>query len=374
MKIYLKQTVLEAALDRIRWLFDEFPNVIVNFSGGKDSTVTLNLALQVAEEKGRLPLKVAFIDQEAEWQTVIDYVREIMADPRIEPQWFQVPIKLFNAASADDEWLMCWEPGKEDQWMRPKEPNSIQTNPYGTDRFADLFDKQLRHDYPREKVVRLAGVRASESPARLKGLTSFETYKGETWGKKVDPRRGHFVMYPLYDWRDSDIWKAIHEHGWAYCPLYDYYFQHGVPIQNMRVSNLHHETAVKNLFYLQEIEGDTWERLTRRLNGINTVKHMRDDFFIPRELPWMFESWGEYRDYLLEHLIDNPDHKAWFRKKFDRQDELYVPEIHEKLHKMHIGSILVNDYHGTKMSTFAASNGRYSVNRGGHGGHQIKHQ
>src|SRR3990167_1853639 len=105
MKFYLDQNVFDAALERIRWLFDEFPNVVVNISGGKDSTVVLNLALMVAEEKGRLPLKVMFIDQEAEWQTVIDYIREIMADPRVDPKWLQVPIRLFNATSTIEPWL-----------------------------------------------------------------------------------------------------------------------------------------------------------------------------------------------------------------------------------------------------------------------------
>lgn len=35
MKIYSNKTVYEAALDRIRFLFDEFPNIIVGVSGGK---------------------------------------------------------------------------------------------------------------------------------------------------------------------------------------------------------------------------------------------------------------------------------------------------------------------------------------------------
>ena len=85
MKIFQKQNVWDAALERIRWLFDEFPNVIVNFSGGKDSTVCLHLALKVAEEKNRLPLKVAWIDQEAEWQATSDYVQSVMEDKRVEP-------------------------------------------------------------------------------------------------------------------------------------------------------------------------------------------------------------------------------------------------------------------------------------------------
>lgn len=35
MKILTKQNVVEAALDRIRFLFEEFPNVVVGFSGGR---------------------------------------------------------------------------------------------------------------------------------------------------------------------------------------------------------------------------------------------------------------------------------------------------------------------------------------------------
>ena len=40
MKIYLKQNVWDAALERIEHIFDEFDDVVVSFSGGKDSTVT----------------------------------------------------------------------------------------------------------------------------------------------------------------------------------------------------------------------------------------------------------------------------------------------------------------------------------------------
>lgn len=145
MKFYLKQNVLEAALDRIRWLFDEFDNLVVNFSGGKDSTVVLNLALQVAEEKDRLPLPVMFVNQEAEWQTVTDYVREVFADPRVKPIWVQCPIKIFNATSTTDPWLTCREPSRK--WMRSQEPNAITENVHCTDCFGKFFGAHLHHEY-----------------------------------------------------------------------------------------------------------------------------------------------------------------------------------------------------------------------------------
>ena len=365
MKLYLKENVYDAGLARMRWLFDEFPSIVVGFSGGKDSTVALNLALMVAEEKGRLPLPVLFIDQEAEWQSVIDYVREVMNDPRVKPYWLQIPFRIFNATSPSDDWLHCWEPGK--RWIRDREPNSIHENVYGTDRFVELFPAFMRHHFP-GPAASIIGVRCEESPGRLVGLTSKAVYKGETWGRMDDRKRQHMTFSPLYDWSVTDVWKAIHSHGWKYCALYDAMYQHGVPVAHMRVSNLHHETSLKTLYYVQEIENDTWNRVTERLAGINTVGQMRSSFFAPSELPRAFRTWTEYREYLLEHLIVDDEHRKSFRKLFDSLDDRYDPEIQPQLIKVEIQSILVNDYHGSKLATFTAGFNSYSWRAGRRGG------
>jgi len=208
VKIFLNENVWDAALDRIRRIFDEFDTVIVAFSGGKDSTVTFNLAMIVAEEKGRLPLPVMFLDQEAEYAATIDMVREVMADPRVVPYWVQCPIRLFNATSTKEPWLYCWEEGRE--WMRPKEEISIKENLFGSDRFHKVFNGVVDHIAGGGRAAMLGGVRTEESPTRLVALTHQATYKEITWGKKLDEKKEQFTFYPIYDWCLSDVWKAIH--------------------------------------------------------------------------------------------------------------------------------------------------------------------
>ena len=128
---------------------------------------------------------------------------------------------------------------------------------------------------------------------------------------------------------------------------------YGVNIRNMRVSNLHHETAIESLFYLQDIEQDTWNALTKRMSGISTAGKMnKDDYFI-KELPFMFKDWEEYRDYLTEKLIDDEDERAKYQKKWIKLDEQYKDLNNKKaLTKVMINTILSNDFGFVKVRNF----------------------
>jgi predicted phosphoadenosine phosphosulfate sulfurtransferase len=365
---YTENTVHDAALERIRYLFDEFEEVLVAFSGGKDSTVTFNLALMVAKEKNRLPLRVMFIDQEGEWQCAIDYIREIMLMPEVKPMWYQFPIRIFNATSMTDNWLYCWAEDQKDKWIREKESFSIKEAicPPET-AFNDVFSKIINHTFPKsQKVAVLGGMRAEENPKRRAGLTSGLTYKHITWGKALDTTTKsqeccHFTFYPLYDWSFRDIWKAIHDYGWKYCKLYDYQYQDGVAVQAMRVSNLHHETALHSLTYLHKVERDTWNKLVIRLGGINTFKNVSTSYAAPKTLPFMFETWQEYRDYLVANLTDE-QHRPTFYKRFERDNNFLKKfeavldeETIKAFYIMQVSCVLLNDYYFTNMDNFLVS-------------------
>ena len=351
MKIYLDCNVFDLALERLRRLFREFDGrVIACSSGGKDSTVVTNLALMVAEELDMLPLKVMYFDEEVVFNAAAEYMGRVLADPRVEPLWVQTPIHVSNALSQEDRWFKVWDPKDEKVWMRPHADGAITENPFGgVDLWfsEDIFKPFCKHIFGDQKACMLGGVRTEESPSRYTGLTSNETYKGMTWGKVLDRSCEQFTFYPAYDWSVSDVWKAIAEHDWDYCPVYDWKYQYGVPIKMMRVSSLIHVTATRSLWMLQEVEPETWHKLVLRVPGINQAAHItRQEAVGGMELPYMFSDWKDYRDYLVEELIVDEQQTKAFTEGFAKMDKLYdllSDEWTKTLHRKQVQSVMTQD-------------------------------
>jgi len=361
VRIYGKKTVFEAALDRIRWLYNEFPNVAVSMSGGKDSTVLFHLALQVANETGRLPLKVKWLDQELEYEATVEYMKKIMYREDVMPLWYQIPFRLLNATSAQSNWLNVWGEGEE--WVREKDPISIKEVSFKADRFTEVLDAINMEVRDNQKTAILTGVRVEESPSRLLGLTSRQTYKWITWGAVVNRQKGVYTFSPLYDWSYTDIWKAIAANNWPVNTHYQSMYQYGVNIRDMRVSNYHHETALTNLFRLQEIEPATYEKALLRISGLATGNRLGVDDFYVHALPLMFKDWLEYRDYLLDTIV-SPGDKVEYLRHF-KAAESHHPTMLESFYRVEVQAILSNDVGCTKVKNHSAANVKHYVKTGG---------
>jgi len=364
-RIVTNLSVYDAALDRIRWLFDEFDDhIMVSNSGGKDSTVLLELAAIVNNERGRKrgPLKVHWLDQECEFQATVDYQRYIMYErPDIDFRWYQIPFKLENSSNMEDEWLYVWDPELEPDptadpprphgWVRDKEPNSIHVNDTGEWEFYSILKTLGTREF--EGAI-LDGIRADESPARRLASTSSPMYKWTTWSAEdVVPSTGKhlFRFHPIYDWLYHDVWKAIQDHGWRYNEHYEHLFQHGISIRNMRVSNYHHKSALSSLTWLQEVEPDTWEAATKRLSGISTWGHIGKDQ-IPTSLPYMFASWDEYLDHLIENLVTREDRRATYRHHYAKLLKACSHLPKEELAQVMVTGVLGNDFYGVHIGNF----------------------
>lgn len=273
-KNYLDIDVLTAAKQRIAKVFDDFPRVYVSFSGGKDSSVMLHLVMEEAIKRDR-KVGVLLVDLEGMYKITIEHIQamyDLYAD-HIEPYWVCLPIRLRNAVSVFEPRWMCWEPGKEDVWIRQPPPMAITDEKFFPffrrgmefEEFVPLFGKW----YGGGKLTAcFVGIRSDESLNRyrtIKGKKSmFEGLQWTTWLGD-----GLYNIYPIYDWKVSDVWLYNTRYHKPYNKLYDYMHQAGLTPSQMRICQPYGDDQRKGLWLFHVIEPETWARVVARVNGAN---------------------------------------------------------------------------------------------------------
>lgn len=276
MKRPLGIDVLTAARQRIAWIFDTFPKVCVSFSGGKDSSVMLHLAMDEARKRNQ-KIAVMFIDLEAQYRLTIEHVEQMYRDYKqwCDPYWVALPLALRNAVSQYEPQWMCWEPGREKDWVR-KPPRTAITDesrfPFFTrgmefedfvEHFADWYsDGQL--------TAYLIGIRTDESLNRYRTLASDkkDCFEGRKWTTYM--RRGtSYNAYPIYDWKTQDIWTYNGKFQACYNQLYDRMQKAGLSLHQQRICQPYGDDQRKGLWLFHLIEPQTWAKVVARVNGAN---------------------------------------------------------------------------------------------------------
>jgi len=267
--------VLDAATERIRSVFDDFPRIYVSFSGGKDSSVMLHLVMHEAIRRRR-KVGVLFVDLEAQYALTITHIQELYDRyaEYIEPYWVALPIHLRNAVSQYEPQWVCWEPGKEADWVRDAPEMAITDERYFPffrramefEEFVPLFGEW----YAQGKLCAcFVGIRSDESLNRYRTVSS--NTKGSFEGKKWTTWLGNCVynVYPIYDWRTEDIWTFNGRFKAPYNKLYDRMHQAGLTIHQARICQPYGDDQRKGLWLFHIIEPETWGKVVARVNGAN---------------------------------------------------------------------------------------------------------
>ena len=348
-QVYGGRNVLDAARERIAFIFDHFDGIHVSISGGKDSTVLAHLALIEAQRRGRR-IGIFFLDEEVVYQATIDqvtYIMEEMAPDHVIPLWLQMEFHLTNATSLTETQFVPWEPGKHTVWMRPKKSYAIKFPNWdrSTETVADknkgfgFYDVFANFERCYTDTASLVGLRGTESPNRWRTVSKNPASIGGEQVYWATAKGANFSMYPLYDWNFHDVWKYIFDQGLRYHRIYDYQFRKGYPLNEMRISSLIHEKSFKALVDLPEFEPDTYNRLLKRAKGIALAQETgkKAKLFRARKLPKNYASWRAYRDFLLATHPD-PDKAAILARRFERHlDNEYVA-------RQQVRQLILNDY------------------------------
>lgn len=345
-QVYIKKNVLDCALERISYIFDEFENIVVSISGGKDSTTLAHLALLEAHKRNR-KVGLFFLDEEVVYDSTIRQIEYLM---NLYPEnttrlWLQIEFHLTNASSLTEGQLVSWERGKHKLWMRPKCQYSIQYKPWDREKETvrdknkgfGFYDALENFQRSRPNTAFLVGLRATESPNRWRAVSKNPGYKNVYWATKM--QNGSAAFYPLYDWNFHDIWKYIYDEKLKYSKIYDFMYKKGMGIQEIRVSSLIHEKSFKALVELPEFEPQTYDRLLKRIKGISIGNLYGKDrkMLKVQALPKNYTSWQQYRDFLLDTYPDASKKDIFVRRFSKHLDNAYVA-------RQQCRQLVLNDY------------------------------
>lgn len=282
IKKYVAKNVLEALYDRLQLIFEEFDNIYLSFSGGKDSGLLQNLVLDY--QKKNYPDKrigVFHQDFEAQYTVTTEYIERTFERIKedVEPYWVCLPMATRTAVSNYEMFWYPWDDTQKEAWVRPMPKYdyviSLDNNPITTyqyrmhqEQLAKQFGRWYKMSHGGRKTVCLLGMRADESMHRYSGfLNKKYGYKNECWISKQF--KDVWCASPLYDWSLNDVWHANYIFDYDYNHLYDLYYMAGLQASQMRVASPFNDYSKDSLNLYRVIDPQIWSRLVGRVQGAN---------------------------------------------------------------------------------------------------------
>lgn len=314
-KIYSEINVLDAAFERMRFLFTHFDNISFAISGGKDSGVVLQLANMVAKEMKK-QFSVMYIDFEAMYMETERFVASLREETKANCDhfyWICLPFCEDNATSALNPEFITWDESAKEHWVRSIPPGAItwENNPFPFAENINDFDTFV-HDYAKwshrankaRRSAMVVGIRTDESLRRYLAVANDDKprFQGQYWTTEIEPNI--YNAYPIYDWKVQDVWGFVSKYDLDYNHVYEDMYKNGVPLSLQRICQPFGSAQKAGLDQYQIIEPETWERMLQRVEGVNfgaiycrtsllgNMTSMKPDHM----------TWQQYAVFLLESI------------------------------------------------------------------------
>lgn len=350
-KIYKNENVLEAAIKRYEFIFNEFDNICFSLSGGKDSSVMLQLADKIAEKTNKT-YDILSIHLEAQYKDTIEHINYLKDHLKNYGNfyWVCLPLSLRNAVSVFEPKWTCWDEKKKDKWIceMPEDCINIENNPFPFfyeemefEEFTPLFGKWYDETHEGKTAIGI-GIRSDESLNRFRTIVSDkkERYKDKPWTTRLKINNNPtnvYNFYPLYDWRTEDIWGCVAKYDWQYNMIYEKMYKNNVGIHQQRLCQFFGDDQRGSLDQIRVLEPETWEKALQRMAGVNFGNiYARTSLLgnINSEKPEHM-TWQEYSVFLLESLgLYAPELRDHYYRKirkfldwYDKTDNIRVCDV-----------------------------------------------
>lgn len=322
-KIYNSKNVYDAAMERLEYIFNHTDNCYLSISGGKDSSVMLQLAAIKARELNK-KFSVLYIDLEAQYKATIDHVEELIditKDVVDNWYWIAMPLSLRNAVSVIQPKWICWDKKDKQKWVRemPRNQYVINEDNYPSEwtwffRGMEFEDFILYFaEWFNQKFGGITGcgvaIRSNESLNRFRTIISDskEPLNGKNYTTRVKINGNNlnvYNFYPLYDWQTEDIWIAVSKLDLKFNYIYELMYKNGLSIHEQRLCQPYGDDQRNGLDQFKALEYETWEKVLNRVHGVNFGNiYARTSLLgnIKSEKPDTM-TWEQYTVFLLESL------------------------------------------------------------------------
>lgn len=288
--------MVEAAKTRIKNLFDCGGKVYLSFSCGKDSLCMASLTydLILAGTIDRKQLTVIFVDEEGLYKSMVDAAtrwRNKFEHIGVPFLWLCLPFKqvsVLDRLSASESWI-TWAPTEQDKWMRTPPPYAIVSHPVL--QYPGQMNYQAFCTRAFSDGVQMIGLRTVESLTRYQAVAK----------RNLSTVTPGCPFYPIYDWKDSDVWLYIKEHNLEFPEIYIRLYEAGVTRNNLRLCAFFGDCGTQGLRWIAETDHELWERIERRMPNAYLVLLYWDSEMFRRQTRKRseLEDEAEKKDYLM---------------------------------------------------------------------------
>ena len=217
------------------------------------SSVTYDLIREGAISPKQLT--VIFIDEEGLYPSMVEAAerwRQKFQSVGAKFLWFCLPFKqvsVIDHLSSSESWI-TWEPGKEDLWIRKPPKGAIMSSPYL--QYPGQMNYQTFCERAFGDGIQMVGLRTVESITRLHAVS------------RVDKKSAKSKFYPIYDWKDTDVWLYIKERGLEFPDIYMRLYEAGVRKNQLRLCAFFGDCGTQGLRWIAETDYDLWQRIEKR--------------------------------------------------------------------------------------------------------------